>query len=99
MDFGRISRLTGEIGLEEWNLVIESSDFLLPIPDREGTNPFTQEKMVISGAGKAYYLENGERTGNIALEDGELLTTGVPESACQEIAKELGAQVLEDDRS
>ena len=72
MDFGRISRNAQPILLDEWNQLVDSYDFLQPIPDRKGTNPFTNEEVVFSGEGKAYYVENGEKVGNIALEDGEL---------------------------
>ena len=99
MDFGKIRRPDEEIRLDEWNAVLTSNDFLRPVPDREGVNPFTQERIVVPGEGKAYYVENGEDTGNVSLEDGVLLTTGVPKTACDIIAKLLNAQVFEDDRS
>jgi hypothetical protein len=99
MNFGKITRLDEEIRLGEWNTIIASNDFLRPIPDREGVNPITQEKVVFPGEGKAYYLENGVKAGNVSLEDGVLLTTGVSKSACDTIAKQLKAQVFEDDRS
>ena len=99
MEFGRIARGSQPIRLDEWREIIESNDFLQPIPDRKGTNPFTKEEVVFSGEGKAYYVKNGEEVGNIALEDGELLTTGVPKAICSLIAEQLGAQVFQDDRS
>lgn len=78
MDFGKITRPDEEIRLDEWKTVITSNDFLRPVPDREGVNPFTQGRIVIPGEGKVYYVENGEDTGSVSLEDGVLLTTGVP---------------------
>jgi hypothetical protein len=99
MDFGRISRNSQPLRLDEWNQLIDSHDFLRPIPDRRGTNPFTKEEVLFSGEGKAFYVENGEMVGNIALEDGELKTTGVPVEICRLLAERLGAHVIEDDRS
>ncbi|MEI8379174.1 MAG: hypothetical protein WCJ09_03540 [Planctomycetota bacterium] len=99
MDFGKITRPDEKIRLDEWNTVINSNDFLRPVPDREGVNPFTQERIVFPGEGKVYYVENGEDTGSVSLEDGVLFTTGVPKTACDIIAKQLNAQVFKDDRS
>lgn len=99
MQFGRISRSEQRIQLDEWCEMIESRDFLQPIPDRKQTNPFTNEEVVFSGEGKAYYVEDGEEVGNIALEDGQLLITGVPKAICNLIAEQLGAQFFQDERS
>jgi hypothetical protein len=99
MDFGKIARQGKEIRLHEWTHVIGSNDFLRPVPDREGVNPFTQEKVVFRGGAKAYYIQGGEKAGNLALESGEILTTGVPKSVCDTIASQLHAQVFEDYRS
>ncbi len=99
MDFGKIARPGEDIRLDEWNTVIASNDFLRPIPDREGVNPFTKETIVLAGEGKAYYVENGQDAGNISLEDGVLLTTGVPKSVCDIITKQLKAHVFESDHS
>ncbi len=99
MDFGKINKADGRIGLEEWQKVIDSNSSLQQAPDRKGVNPFTNEEIIFTGEGKAYYLENNEPAGNISLEEGELLTTGVPVSICEAIAKEFNAEVFEDDRS
>lgn len=99
MQFGRISRGEQPIQLDEWCEMIESKDFLQPIPDRKSTNPFTKEEVVLSGEGRAYFVENGEEVGNIALENGQLLITGVPKAICSLVAEQLGAQFFQDDRS
>ena len=46
-----------------------------------------------------YDFENVEPVGNISLEEGVLLTTGVPMKICLEIAEKLSAGVIEEDRS
>jgi len=99
MDFAKITRKRTAIELDEWNRLIESHDFLEPIPDREATNPFTNTDIAVSGAGKAFYIQGGSKTGNIVLEDGQLLATGVPISVCTILADEIAAEVFEDDRS
>lgn len=99
MDFGKIWRSHGEIRLDEWSSIIASSDVLQSVPDREGVNPFTQERIVFPGEGKAYYFENGERVGSVSLENGVLYTTGVSKAACDAIANLLNAEACEDDRS
>jgi hypothetical protein len=99
MDFARIRRDVCPISLSEWNEVIASHAFLEQMPDRTGTNPFTKEKVLSSGKGKAYYVVDSERVGNASLEDGEILTTGIPPDVCEQIAQCLHANVFEDDRS
>ena len=42
---------------------------------------------------------DGERVGNASLEEGEILTTGIPRELCELIAKSLKAKVFQDDRS
>ena len=99
MEFGKILRQIGEIRLEEWAKVINSHPSLIQAPDRKGKNPVTHEEVISSGVGVALYLEDDEVKGNIGLEAGLLLVTGVPMRTCQEIALQLGAIVREDDRS
>jgi hypothetical protein len=98
-EFGLIKKQTGEIYLKEWIEVIETDPSLEQVQDRKGVNPFTNEKVVFPGEGKAYYLESGKRVGNISLEDGRLLTTGVPKAKCEQLGALLGAVVESDDRS
>src|SRR5438034_1033361 len=99
MDFGRIKRDARPIKLPEWNKIIASTSALEQVPDRTGINPFTKEKVVFPGQGKAYYVVDGERIGNASLEEGEILTTGIPRELCEQIAQSLKAKVFEDDRS
>ena len=99
MDFGKIKKNYGEIKIEEWDEIISKSPLLERAPDRRGINPFTNEEMIFSGMGIAYYYESSEKVGNIYLKEGVLLTTGVPISFCYEIAASLNAAVFEDDRS
>ncbi len=68
-------------------------------PDRTEINPFTKEKVFSPGEGKAYYVVDGERMGNATLEEGEILTTGIPREFCDQIALSLNAETFEDDRS
>ena len=99
LEFGKILRKGRSIELTEWTEIIQSDNSLEPMMDRAGINPFTQEKITFSGKGKAFYHYSGEPVGNIALENGVLLTTGVPWSKCFEIANIIGAVVEKDDRS
>jgi hypothetical protein len=99
VDFGRIERDSGDIGLAEWLQVITEHPFLEHMSDREGINPFTNERVVFSGQGKAFYVAGGERLGNAGLAEGQILTTGIPRDVCEEIAKLLCGRVFEDDRS
>ncbi len=99
MDFGRIKRDARPIKLPEWNKIVASMSSLEQMPDRTGINPFTKEKEVFRGEGKAYYVVDGERIGNASLEDGEILTTGVPLELSEQIAQSLMAKVFDDDRS
>ncbi len=99
MEFGRIARDSSPIALPEWNKVIASMATLEQMPDRDAVNPFTQEKLIVPGEGKAFYVARGKRIGNAGLENGEVLTTGIPHAACEQIAQFLNAKVYEDDRS
>lgn len=98
-EFGIIKKKIGEVHLAQWHKIIESDPSLEKVEDRTGVNPFTNEKVVFPGEGKAYYLESGERVGNISLEGGRLLTTGVPKDKCEQLGTLLGAVVEQDDRS
>ncbi|MGH1439423.1 MAG: hypothetical protein ACRBBR_04865 [Cellvibrionaceae bacterium] len=95
MEFRKIKRAVNEITLFEWEALINEIPTLSQLPDKTGVNPFTNEEVIFSGKGKALYKEEG----NISLESGELLTTGVSESFCKELAIKLSAEVYEDDRS
>lgn len=99
MDFGVISRQDEDIQLGEWNTVVDSNSFLSAVADREGIHPFTKEILRIPGTGVACYLQNGKSTGNIVLENGKLLTTGVPRTICEQIAGQLHASFHVDNRS
>jgi hypothetical protein len=99
MDFGKIKRVARPIELSEWNEIISSTSAFEQVPDRTGINPFTKKQVVFPGEGKAYYVVNGERIGNASLEEGEILTTGIPREVCELIAKSLKAKVFEDNRS
>lgn len=99
MDFGRIARVERVIDEAEWQQVINSEPYLEPRAARVAINPFTKEKIDVPGRGKALYLLDGAPRGNISLENGELLTTGVPKEICDQIAALLDAKVTEDDRS
>jgi hypothetical protein len=99
MDFSRIKRDGYPILLPEWNRIIQSSSVLVQVPDRTGTNPFTKETVIFPGEGKAHYVVAGKTVGNASLEDGEILTTGIPRDVCEQIARVLKAVVFEDDRS
>jgi hypothetical protein len=97
--FARITRNDGAIGPEEIDAIIGKRDDLRAVPDRQMLNPFTKEPIVCPGAGKALYLRNGKAAGNLSLEDGEVLTTGIPRAVCEELAALLHATVRDDDRS
>ena len=99
MLFTRIVRSSCPIDLAEWNNIIATHPCLEPMPDRTGVDPFTQTKTLFPGRGKAFYIADGQRAGNAVLEKGEILTTGVPEAVCEELAARLDAKVREDDRS
>jgi hypothetical protein len=97
--FTRIARSDGQIKLQELNEIVASHPALLQIPDRQMVNPFSQQPLVASGTGKAYYVENREPIGNLSLEGGELITTGIPRAVCEELASLLGACVFDADFS
>jgi hypothetical protein len=99
MDFGAIKRPDRAIDHSDWQRLIADHIALEPVPDREMINPFTKVRIVASGAGKAYYSMGKKRVGNLSLEDGVIRTSGVPRDFCVELARTLGAEVLEDDRS
>ncbi len=99
MDYGKIRKLNDKIQLREWENIINSHQSLTQASERKTVNPFTKKSITVSNIGVAYYIENKNQAGNIALEEGELLTTGVPISICKDIAAILGAKVFEDDRS
>lgn len=99
MEFGKIQREMSPITLPEWKKVIAPNAFLEQMSPRTGINPFTKEKVVFSGEGCAYYVVDGVKMGNASLENGEILTTGMPREVCEEIARSLKATVFEDDRS
>ena len=99
MEFARITRTTGDIGLDEWSELIAKFDWLEAMPDRTMKNPFTGEAIFAPGVGKAIFLEDGSGVGSASLEDGELLTTGIPREFCEQIAASISATVEEDDRS
>jgi len=98
MEFGKVKRDSHPIELAEWNAIIASESNLEQMPDRTGINPFTGEKVVFLGEGRAFYVEDNEVIGVASLEDGEILTEEVPRELCEKIAKSLKADVFEDDR-
>ena len=99
MDFGKLTRTNAAISIGEWTSCIHSAPDLEAVPDKQSVNPFTGETIEVSGDGKAFYLNGGQRIGNISLEGGSLLTTGVPIERCETLAEELGAVFELDDRS
>ena len=98
MEVGVIKWPDRAIDHSDWHRLIADHIALEPVPDREMINPFTKARIVASGAGKAYYRMGKKRVGNLSLEDGVILTSGVPRDFCVELARTLGAEVLEDDR-
>ena len=82
----RIARPVGSIRLRNLDELIAKRDDLQPVPERWLVNPFTKEPIFASGAGKALYLRRGKAIGNLSLEDGEVLTTGIPRAVCEELA-------------
>ena len=58
-----------------------------------------RQEIIFSGEGKAYYLCEGIKSGNISLESGALITTGAPKSVCEELAKALQAVLQEHEES
>jgi hypothetical protein len=99
MLFGRIARFSHPIDLAEWEDLIATRHDLKAMHDRHGINPFTKEKVVFPGKGKAIFLVNGAPAGNAGLQNGEILTTSIPADICEELAAALNAEVFEDDRS
>jgi hypothetical protein len=99
MEFCTIERAGKAIDLDEWTRIVASNVFLEAVPDRRAVDPFTQEELLVGGEGKAYYVEEGNKVGNISLEDGVLRTTGVPIAACNVIAELLNAEVARGERS
>ena len=99
MQFGKIQRVEGVIPFDEFEKLMESEDQLDQVEDRRGLNPFTNEEVIFSGKGKAFYRVDGEDLGNLSLESGVVLTTGVPRDVCEKIALFLRADLSEDDRS
>jgi hypothetical protein len=95
--FMRITRPDGAIRTEEVDSLIAKRDDLQAIADSRMINPFTKEP--ITSAGTALYLRQGKPVGNLTVEDGDVLTTGIPRSVCEELAELLGAAVHKDDRS
>lgn len=99
MTFGKIARSDSDITQSEWAAVIDSESSLSHMPDRQGVDPFTNETVVFPGEGKALYSKGGEVVGNAVLEEGVILTTGVPIDVCHRLAKLIAAEASEDDRS
>jgi len=62
MEFGRIQRDAAPITLTEWDAILAAHDFLEQCPDRTMTNPFTKEKIAVSGRGKAYYMVQAKKS-------------------------------------
>ncbi len=91
--FTRIAKPKDSILLRELDEVIAERPDLQPVPDRKMVNPFTKEPVIALGMGKALYLEQGKPVGNLSLEDGEVLTTGIPRVVCEELAALLAATV------
>jgi len=97
MEFCRIKNDAAEIDIVDWNKLIESTKNLEKMPDTNSIDPLTNEEIIFSSEGKAYYIENSEKVGNINFENGVLLTNAVPISVCEKIAKSLDAKVYEDE--
>lgn len=97
MEFCTIKKDADDINIVEWNKIIDDFDNLEQMPDMHTHDPFNNEEILFSGKGKAYFINNNERVGNINLEHGVLLTNAVPISVCEKIARSLAAKVYEDD--
>jgi hypothetical protein len=93
-DCGVIKRSDRPIDLKEWNQLVESHAALEQVLDQYGTNPFSNERVLFSGAGVAYCIINGEKKGSLKYFDGKLSITNVPEHFCNEVAAFLQAEVL-----
>jgi len=67
MKFGIIKKLDDDIALEEWVNVIHSHPSLSTAPKSKSINPVTKEEIFVSNIGIAFYIENNEIRGSIAL--------------------------------
>lgn len=99
MEFAKIVRAGKAIDHTEIEDLISKRDDLQPIPDRTGINPFTREPTVFRAPPGAIYELDGERLGNLTLEEGVILTTGIPETVVVEVAAVLNAEWSQDDHS
>ena len=84
---------TPEITLQDVETVLSEFGCFTAMPDRTGTNPATGEEIFVPGTGKAIYAEGNDNVGNLSLEDGCLLFTGVPESICLLVADRISASL------
>lgn len=99
MEFGIIERKGLPIDLEEWTRVVDLHQALVPAPFRTGINPFTGLEVEFDQSGVARCIIDQTAIGNACLQEGRIMTTGIPRSICEEIALALDAMVYEDDRS
>jgi hypothetical protein len=84
-DFWQIER-DSELTLDDVRKIIDEFECFQQMPDRSGTDPFTNEPVIFPREGKAIYIEGGEPIGNFALEDGRIFFTGVPERIARDVA-------------
>ena len=82
-----------ELTLDDVRKIVDEFACFRQMPDRSGTNPFTNESVVFPGEGKAIYIDGGEAIGNFALEEGRILFTGVPEAIVKEVAALVSATI------
>lgn len=85
--------------LDDVRRIIDEFECFQPMPDRAGTNPFTNESMLFPGEGRAIYIEGSEAIGNLALDEGRILFTGVPEAIVQDVAELVSGTILPWDSS
>jgi hypothetical protein len=90
--FWQIER-DSELTLDDVRKIIDEFECFRQMPDRSGTNPFTNEPVTFPGEGKAVYIDGGEPVGNFALEDGRILLTGVPERIAKDVAKLISGKL------
>ena len=72
-----------ELTLDDVRKIVDEFACFRQMPDRSGTNPFTNESVVFPGEGKAIYIDGGEAIGSFALEEGRILFTGTYQEALE----------------
>lgn len=96
--FWQVEREPG-LTLDDVRKIIDEFECFRQMPDRAGTNPFTNESVLFPGEGKAIYIEDSEATGNLVLDEGRILFTGVPEAIVKDVAELVSGTILPWDSS